>query len=77
MGKLHKIRRAFDKLSDKRKQDIWHGRHGCVIKPGGEVMFTQYWHDAKSYRNYIAKISEDWIVKHLATRHYDGVALRD
>lgn len=76
MGKLHKIRRAFDKLSDERKRDIWHGRFGCVIRPG-EVVFTQYWRDATSYQRYIDKISEEWIVKHLASRQNSGVALRD
>lgn len=77
MGKLHKISRAFDKLPDSTKRDIWFNKQGCRFNNIGQVVFTNYWREKKSYQNFIAKIAEEWIVKFLASRQNDGVALRD
>lgn len=75
MGKLSKIRRAFDNSSEITKKGIWFNNHGCKFLDDGSVYFTSSFPACRSYRRYVAKIAYKWIVE---TYGHDGeVALRD
>ncbi len=75
MGKLSKIKRAFNKSSESTKKDIWYYGKGCKFLDDCSVYFTTYCPARYSYRRYIAKMAEEWMVK---TYGHDGeVALGD
>jgi len=55
MGKLHRIRKAFDKLPEERKRKLsryggscYAGRHGISFRLGG-----------RSYRKYVKKLCRE------------------
>ena len=60
MGKLSKIRRAFDKLPEKRKKYIWYHRTGCSIE-NGDVKFTLHYPEVYSYRSYVTSLANEWL----------------
>ncbi len=75
MGKLSKIKRAFNNATETKKKDIWFYGHGCKFLDNGRVEFTLYYPARNSYRRYIAKMAEEWMVN---TYGHDGeVALSD
>lgn len=75
MGKLSKIRRAFNNSSESTKKDIWFFGKGCKFLDDGSVYFTTYFPACRSYKRYIAKMAEEWMVN---TYGHDGeVALGD
>lgn len=63
MGKLHRIRRAFDKVTEQQKKHIWQHGSGCKFLDDGSVHFTLYYLDVHSYQRYIAKLAEAWMRK--------------
>lgn len=63
MGNLHRIRRAFDRLSDEEKNKL--GRlSGCYVRK--RYIVFKYW--CRSHRNYVQKLLRE---------HQRGVALSD
>jgi hypothetical protein len=64
MGKLHKIRKAFDEQTDKRKRYIWYHGSGCYFRDG-QVVFTLMYPQACSYKRFVHKIATEWLREHL------------
>lgn len=76
MGKLSKIRRAFNNASENRKKDIWFHGYGCKFLDNGRVDFIDFPYPARhSYRRYIAKLANEWMAETYG--HKGEVALSD
>lgn len=58
MGKLHKIRKAFNRLSDDEKRTIGHRRGGGYFGEDNRFRFDVG--STKSYRKFIIKLFKDW-----------------
>lgn len=61
MGKLHKIRRAFDRLTHEQKinMGLWPGEYGCVYWDG----YWQFHQWEPSYRQYVKKLINQYCRK--------------
>lgn len=75
MGKLHKIKRAFDRATESQKKYVWYHECGCKFLDDGSVHFTTRYPTRYSYQRYIAKLAKTWIVETYG--HDVEVALSD
>ena len=75
MGKLSKIRRAFNNSSESTKKSIWFHGYGCSFLEDGSVSFSLRYPTRYSYKRYVAKIAEEWMVN--VYGHEGEVALCD
>lgn len=58
MGKLHKIKRAFNRLSDEQKAGVAHRKTGGHFDENNHFYFDK--HLSQSYRNYIKHLCKEW-----------------
>jgi len=58
MGKLHKIRKAFNRLPDREKHKLAGYSSGVWFWPNGEV---RLWVFTESYRGYVRKLAQAWL----------------
>ncbi len=56
VGKLHKIKRAFDKLPDARKRNL--SKYSGVWYRDGDIRFGVY---TNSYRRYVNKLCREYL----------------
>ena len=56
VGKLHKIKRAFDKLPDARKRNL--SKYSGVWYRDGDIRFGIY---TGSYRRYVRKLCREYL----------------
>ena len=75
MGKLHKIKQAFDRASEKQKKYVWYHNCGCKFLDDGSVYFTTRYPTVYSYQRYVAKLANKWIIETYG--HEGEVALGD
>jgi len=64
MGNLHRIRKAFDKLSEEEKTELGRFGSGCYVRK----KYLGFSTNSLSYRNYVRKLLRE---------HQRGVALSD
>ncbi len=58
MGKRHKIKKAFNRLSDDEKRGVLHRKTGGFFDASNHFTFSHQW--TPSYRSLILSIAKQW-----------------